>query len=128
MFFRFVVSDRHESSDRERGILSALYKLERSGELTEAEANWFREAMTWLNANLARPDRFNWSSRPNAPERGLSWLKAEATEHVSRMRELVALLEHKGISVSELRSDRPGYILYEDAQQVVAMPFEQETF
>ncbi len=44
------------------------------------------------------------------------------------MRELVGLLEHKGIPVTELRTDKPGYILYEDECQVVAMPFERETF
>jgi hypothetical protein len=44
------------------------------------------------------------------------------------VRDLVSLLEHKGITVHELRTERPGYVLYEDAHQVVAMPFDRETF
>jgi hypothetical protein len=43
------------------------------------------------------------------------------------MRELVALLEHKSLAVEELRTERPGYLVYEDEYQVAAMPFEGET-
>jgi hypothetical protein len=128
MYLRFVVAERHERSDRQTGIFSALYALERRGQLDAAEMAWFREAESWLDANMPRPDRFAWSARPNAPERALSWLKASANRHVSRMRELAALLEHKGIAVTELRTEKPGYIVYEDECQVVAMPFEGETF
>jgi hypothetical protein len=128
MYLRFVVSERHENSDREAGIFSALYALERGGELDAGEIAWFREAEAWLNANLSRPDRFAWSSRPNSPEQAISWFKATAGKHVSRVRELVSLLEHKGIAVSELRTEKPGYVLYEDQHQVVAMPFSRETF
>ena len=128
MYLRFVVSERDENSDHEAGIFSALYALERRGELDVGEIAWFREAEAWLNANLPRPDRFAWSARPNAPERAISWLKSTAGQHVSRVRELVSLLEHKGIAVSELRTEKPGYVLYEDEHQVVAMPFSRETY
>jgi hypothetical protein len=61
-------------------------------------------------------------------KRAISWFKLSATEHVSRMRELVALLEHKDIAVEEFRTDKPGYIVYDDAHQVAAIPFTNETF
>jgi len=128
MYIRFVVSEHDDSSDRARGIFSALYALERRGELAPYELEWFRSAEGWLNEHLRRPDRLAWSSRPNAPERAVTWIKASAVEHVSRLRELVALLEHKAIVVEELRTERPGYVVYEDEHQVAAMPFENETF
>ena len=128
MYIRFVVSERDEDSGRERGVFSALYALDASGELAPYERAWFHEAEAWFNENLTRPDRLAWSSRPNAPERAISWFKASAVDHVSRMRELVALLEHKAIVVTELRTERPGYVVYEDVHQVAAMPFERETF
>jgi hypothetical protein len=128
MYIRFVVSERHEDSDRPRGLFSAIYALIESGELELHELRWFEEIEAWFNRHLRRPERFAWSSRPNAPEHAISWFKASATRHVSRMRELVALLEHKDIHVEELRTDRPGYVLYEDAHQVTAIPFESETF
>jgi hypothetical protein len=43
------------------------------------------------------------------------------------MRELVALLVHKDVPVEELRTERPGYIVYEDEHQIAAEPFMQET-
>jgi hypothetical protein len=128
MFLRFVVSERHARSDREAGIFSALYALEDRGELRAGEIEWFRESELWLNKHLPRPDRLAWSSRPNAPERALSWFKDSAVEHVSRVRALCELLEHKGIPVTELRTEKPGYVVYQDEYQVVAMPFENETF
>ena len=128
MYIRFVVSDRDESSDRDRGVFSALYALESRGELAAYELEWFRTAEGWLNQHLRRPERLAWSGRPNAPERAISWFKASAAEHVSRMRELVALLEYKSIPVRELRTERPGYVVYEDEHQVAAIPFERETF
>jgi len=128
MFLRFVVSERHARSDREMGIFSALYALEDRGELLAGEIEWFRESERWLTKNLPRPGRLAWSARPNAPERALSWLKDTAVEHVSRVRALCELLEHKRIAVTELRTEKPGYIVYQDEYQVVAMPFENETF
>jgi hypothetical protein len=110
------------------GVFSALYALERRGELLPHERSWFQNAEAWFNEHLRRPDRLAWSSRPNAPERAITWLRASATEHISRMRDLVALLEHKDVQVEELRTDRPGYVVYEDEYQVAAMPFGKETF
>ena len=128
MFIRFAISARHERSGQGTGIFSALYALERHGELAPYELEWFRAAETWFNEHLRRPDRLAWSSRPNAPKRAITWFKASATDHVTRMRELVALLEHKAIAVDEFHSERPGYIVYEDEHQVAAMPFENESF
>lgn len=127
MFVRFVVAERHEESDQPRGIFSALYTLEEAGELADYELVWFRQIERWFNRNLARPKRLAWSSRPNAPERAISWLKMSAKAHVRQMRQLMVLLEHKGIPVQELRTEKPGYILYEDRHQVAAIPFPNET-
>lgn len=127
MYIPFVVSEREESSDQLRGVFSALYALEERGELETYELEWFAATERWFDEHLRPPERLAWSSRPNAPKRAITWLKASAAEHVSRMRELVALLAHKDVAVQELRTDRPGYIVYEDAHQVAAIPFGQET-
>jgi hypothetical protein len=128
MFVRFVIAGRHAKSDRELGVFSALYDLEQRGELATYEREWFRLTVSWFNKHLRSPDRLAWSSRPNAPDRAISWFKLSAHDHVKRMRELVALLEHKDIPVRELRTDRPGYVVYEDEHQVAAIPFGSETF
>jgi len=39
------------------------------------------------------------------------------------MREIIRLLESHGISVRMIKTDRPGYVVYEDDHQIVAEPF-----
>jgi hypothetical protein len=56
------------------------------------------------------------------------WFKDTATEHISRMRALCALLEHKDIAVDVIQTEKPGDIIYEDALQVAAIPYVRETF
>lgn len=128
MFVRFVTSNRDGVSDQREGIFTALYALERAHELQPHGLAWSTEIEAWFDKNLRRPASFNWSSRPNAPTRAVTWLKVSAAEHVSKMRELAQLLEYKDIAVEELRTLKPGYIVYEDDYQVAAIPFTGETF
>ncbi|MER8880819.1 hypothetical protein [Mesorhizobium sp. M0684] len=73
---------------------------------------------------MAEPTRFSASRHPRAQETAISWVKASADEHVRRLRLLVALVEEAGrIRIDELRTKRPGYIVFEDDHQVVALPF-----
>ncbi|HKN64830.1 MAG TPA: hypothetical protein VJW73_01050 [Gemmatimonadaceae bacterium] len=128
VFVRFVVAERDDRSNQQRGIFTALYDLEEKGLLEPHELTWFRELDTWFDRHLAQPERLAWSARPNAPERAITWLRMTAGEHLRNMRQLVTLLEHKGVLVEELRTDKPGYVVYEDAHQVAAIPFPNETF
>lgn len=50
-------------------------------------------------------------------------VKDSAVEHISRVRSLVAILEHHGVSVRMLKTGRVGYVVYEDEYQIVAEPF-----
>lgn len=127
MFVRFVIAKRDNRSDNQLGIFSALYEMEQAGELAAHELEWFVSIERWFDRNLKRPSRFNWSTRPNAPARAITWLKMSATEHVTHMRELALLLRHKDVEVEELRTKKPGYIVYEDDYQVAAIPFGNET-
>ena len=128
MFVRFVVAERDPDSLHDRGIFTALYDLERRGELLPHELTWFHDAEAWLDQHLAPPTRLSRSTRPNAAKQAISWLKLSAVDHLRRMRDLAQLLEQKGVPVQELRTDRPGYVVYEDAHQVAAVPFARETF
>ena len=85
--------------------------------------------LSWFNANLAIPERFNTSKskgyyRRNAT--GISWLKPTAVEHLEKMREIVAILERNDVRVSQITTDRPGYVVFEDDHQIVAEPFRGE--
>lgn len=128
VYVRFVIAERDLRTDRELGVFTALYRLEREGKLAPHEIDWFRLIEEWFDEHLDRPSRLTRSTRNNAPKRAITWLKMSATEHVSRMRELVALLEYKDVPVQELRTAKPGYVVYEDDHQVAAVPFEGERY
>jgi hypothetical protein len=115
MFLRFAVHARHKTSQRGRGLFSAIYDLEKNGRLAEYEAAWFSEQEQWFNENLERPE-------PLKSPLAILWFKSTALEHITRMRALAALVEHKDTVVDVIQSDRPGYVVYEDAYQVAAIP------
>jgi hypothetical protein len=83
----------------------------------------------WFNESLENPTRFTAAKRPFHRKRAgaISWFKDSAHEHVPRVTELVTKLEHHGISVRMLKTDRVGYIVYEDEYQFVAERFATET-
>jgi hypothetical protein len=74
---------------------------------------------------LERPRKFTSAKPPYYRKRqnGLSWFKDSAPEHIRKMREMSALLEHHDIRVRMIKTTRPGYVVYEDEFQVVAVPF-----
>lgn len=79
----------------------------------------------WFGEHLKKPTRFTASKPPfyRKKNKAISWFKDSAHEHLARIRELIAILEHHGISVRMLKSNRVGYIVYEDEFQIVAEPF-----
>ena len=53
----------------------------------------------------------------------MCWFKASATAHIAKAREISFILEQNDVYVHEIKTRRPGYIVYEDEYQVVAEPF-----
>src|SRR5262249_21329135 len=101
----------------------ALVRLQDSGEASAEELTRIDVLFKWFNKHLAVPHRFAKSRRPHAKKVALSWYKASAVEHIRRMHEMTPLLDAHGIAVETLRTDRPGYVVYEDDHQIVAEPF-----
>src|SRR5262245_46477069 len=119
MFVRFVTLSRDEGSHCLEGVFQAAFRLRDRGRLGRDAARRFEGLRQWFNASLPVPTRFSRSKgRP-----AVCWFKAEATEHLGKIRELVALLEGQGVRIRRLRTRRPGYVVYEDAFQVTAVPF-----
>jgi len=53
---------------------------------------------------------------------GMCWFKTDATEHISRIWQMVQILERDSMYMKKIRTDKPGYVIYEDARQLVADP------
>ena len=123
MFVRFVVLEQDESSHRLMGVFQAAFSLRDRGLLDSTERHGFENLRQWFNDHLPAPERFCRSRGRQAHRQGICWFKADAVEHLGKIRELVALLERHGITTRRLRAERPGYIVYEDDFQVAAVPF-----
>lgn len=125
MFMRFVIQKNDQDSGRRQGIFQAISDLENEGVLLEHEQQQYDEIYEWFRHNLKKPQSFSRSSKPHAKNVALSWYKDVAAEHIAKMYALVLVLEAHGVSVDILRTERPGYIVYEDEFQVAAEPFKE---
>jgi len=125
-FVRFVLTTRHPKSGVKEGLFRAAYRLRDSAGVEEGDRRRLTEVLGWFGDNLVTPDRFNRSkskgfSRRNT--RGIAWFRDSATDCLSRMHGIKAILEKYGHPVTILTETRIGYVTYEDDLQIVAEPF-----
>jgi hypothetical protein len=126
MLLRFVLPCSHPDTGVEEGIFGAAYDLREGTLISVSDRQSLEGLLAWFGANLAAPQRFNASKSKGYYRRktgGISWLKPTATEHIAKMRALISLLEKNGYQVSQITTNRPGYVVFEDDHQVVAEPF-----
>ena len=127
-YVRFIVSSIDEDSHQELGVFHAVGNLRDNGELQLREEEEHERIREWFNKNLEKPTRFTASKPPfhRKKNKAISWFKESAHEHIARVRSLVAILERHGVAVRMLRTERVGYVVYEDEYQIVAEAFAGE--
>jgi hypothetical protein len=122
---RFAVFRKDEDSQVPEGVLAVAYRLLDGSDLEAHDRERLEEIIGWFRKNLPIPNRFARSTKPNTKPRAISWLKPSAAGHMSRMHELELVLSGYGYNVRQLRTSRPGYVVYEDEFQLVAEPFSE---
>jgi hypothetical protein len=128
MFVRFVISKIDQDSNREQGVFQAIAGLKRRGLLSPHEEEEDQRIGEWFDKYLKKPTRFTASKPPyyRKQNRAISWFKDSAREHILQIWSLVAILENHGIHVQMQKTERVGYIVYEDEFQIVAESFAGE--
>lgn len=81
-----------------------------------SDAEELDKLRTWFSENLDKTTSFE----RNRLRLGICWFKTDATEHLARIWQMVQILERNGIYVKKIRSNRSGYLIYEDEWQLVA--------
>ncbi len=127
MFIRFVRQNRLGGSSAREGFLCAAYELRNDPLLNENSKAQLEELLEWFQVNLKIPKRFSKSKSKCYNRReftaGLSWFRDDASKMLEKAFEMAALLCEHGYLIDVLRTDRVGYIVYDDNEQVVAEPF-----
>jgi len=122
-YVRFVIGRKDEDSQVEQGVFQAAAQALEWQSITGSDADELNELRAWFSKNLKRPTSFG----RDKFRLGICWFKTGSTEHISRIWEMVNILERNGIYVKKIRTDRPGYVIYEDEWQLVAEPFRKGT-
>jgi len=82
-----------------------------------------QELRCWFDKHLKKPDQFWRGQKSHAAHVAISWFKSSASEHVARIRQICRILGENGVVTEMITSARPGYVAFEDAHQVAAIPF-----
>jgi hypothetical protein len=120
-YVRFVIGRKDEDSNRDQGIFQAAALALEWQDISGSDANELHELRAWFNENLEQPTSFGRGKL----RLGICWFKTGATQHISRIWEMVHILERNGIYVKKITTDKPGYVIYEDEWQLVAEPFRK---
>ena len=108
------------------GIFQVAHRLRRYSRLEAASGNAIDRELAWFERHLAEPRRLAHTNAKGDHRRdpvGVSWFKPEAAEHLAHAQALGRALTACGVPVQTLRTEQPGYVVYEDEHQVVAVPF-----
>jgi hypothetical protein len=122
-YVRFVIGRKDEDSHVEQGIFQAAAQALEWQNIRGSDADELKELQAWFSKNLEQPTSFG----RDKLRLGICWFKTGSNEHISRIWEMVQILERNGIYVKKIRTGNPGYVIYEDECQVVAEPFRKGT-
>jgi hypothetical protein len=115
-YIRFESSRRCAHFKRPLGVFRAAGTVEEQSDLPGPTLELLRDSLRWFNCNLKVP------RQSSVSRRGVFWFRSSAHDVVDRMWELVAILRDEGVHVDLRHTNRPGQIVYEDDQQVAAIP------
>lgn len=108
------------------GIFQAAFELVGSGSLTVRDRARLERQLDWFTEHLRAPRRFVRTTSKGYEHRNpiaICWFKDDAKRCLRRAWLMVQILERNGVVVEFVRTQYPGYVTYEDRQQVAAIPF-----
>ena len=77
----------------------------------------------WFNQNLRVPPRFSRSRKKYAENKAICWFQESATVCIACAEEMARILQANHFRTFRLTTRKPGYVVYEDGEQVAAIPF-----
>jgi len=106
----------------EVGIFVAVDHLRRADRLTEDEEELYFDVDDWFNVHLPNPPFYEDGNTVGA----VTWFKRSSTVEMRRRLEpRCHIWEKYGVTWALAESEDPGAIIYEDAFQVGAVPYQR---
>jgi hypothetical protein len=124
MYLRFVIAKKDQESTRALGIFHAFIDLRDDGRLYSYEVEQHDTIRRWFNAHLPVPTPFHISNY-RRPYRAICWFRDSADEHLKWAWWMAVFLENHHVPVRLLKTDRVGYVVYQDEFQVAAEPYAE---
>jgi hypothetical protein len=104
------------------GLFQALEEARQSEHAPDWALTEIGQTYGWFKANLDVPAIYKTGGTASLGQRGLSWFKPAAGDHIARMHGLSSALEACGVLVEMLTTRTPGSVIFEDRLQIVAIP------
>jgi hypothetical protein len=101
-YLRFVIGRKDEESHVEQGVFQAAAQALESQNIADSDADELDELRAWFSESLEAPTSFG----RDKLRLGICWFKTSSAEHISRIWELVRILERNGIYVKRIRTDK----------------------
>lgn len=133
MYVRFVTNLIDAKSHERFGVIRSASAYQKN--MLSCDQMSLEELFGWFNDFLAIPTRLSrskkrriksgraWLYEDRNTRRALSWFKDSAKIYIRKARKIADLLAKYDVSTDMLTSNNPGYIIYEDEDQVAAIPF-----
>ncbi|WP_336048366.1 hypothetical protein [Streptomyces sp. CA2R101] len=107
------------------GVFGLANALAREGKLSDEQYRFWRAGNDWYDAHFTNPSDID----PTVYDRDLNpgavaWFKAHAVHLIERVDGYLELLAAHHVPCERIESTDPGRIVYEDDEQVVAVPWE----
>ena len=109
-YLRFIVHDEIGWT----GVFQCRWMIRESSDLPASVQSCYRSNREWFNRHLHSPRQVN-------PE-SIFWFRADATECIDRIREMIEMYRVCGHEVLMQATRDPGYIVYQDEHQIAAIP------
>jgi hypothetical protein len=121
-YVRFQGTDRG-GRDVHPGVFALVNNLAREGRLTAEQELFRRINNAWYDVNYTNPTSVDPTVYDPAVNPGAAaWFKSSARHLIERVDGYLEILAAHGVGYRCLRSSDPGRIVYEDGDQVVAVP------
>lgn len=122
MYLRFVTGRIDPDSGLEQGVITVANELWRAAAAPKWLLGEIRRELDWFNDRLDVPNRFSPTRRKWNQRYGICWFKPGARDCIDHARELAWMLAEADVATRQIRTHHPGELVWQDANQIVAVP------